>query len=162
MAPLGPTGGSGDESLRLETLAAAVLPGGHSHRAHRPRSRTRSGVSHGKCQLRAERALPPPAGLPPPPLAAAATVPDLLAPALGPSHRLPQVLGNVHLVQTLNIMIVFLISGLVLRTQDIKKALAYWPGIAWGFLSILALTPCLGFALRELPLTPPEFSVGAQ
>jgi sodium/bile acid cotransporter 7 len=82
----------------------------------------------------------------------------LLPPLLLP--LLLQILGDVHLVQTINIMIVFLISGLVLRTQDIKKALSYWPGIAWGFLSILVLTPCLGFALRELPLTPPEFAVG--
>jgi len=30
----------------------------------------------------------------------------------------------------------------------------------YGFLSILAVTPCLGFALRALPLTPPEFAIG--
>ncbi|EFN58255.1 hypothetical protein CHLNCDRAFT_20234, partial [Chlorella variabilis] len=55
---------------------------------------------------------------------------------------------------------VFLISGLVLRTEDIKRALSYWPGIVYGFVGILALTPFLGFALRELPLTPPEFASG--
>ncbi len=70
-------------------------------------------------------------------------------------------LGDFRVVQTINIIIVFLISGLVLRTEDIKKALSYWPGIVYGFIAILGITPCLGFALRELPLSPPEFAIGA-
>lgn len=57
-------------------------------------------------------------------------------------------------------IIVFLISGLVLKTEDIRRALSYWPGIAYGLLAILGLTPLLGFALRELPLSPPDFAVG--
>ena len=39
-----------------------------------------------------------------------------------------QVLGNVHLFQTINIIIVFLISGLVLRTEDIKQVGGRWEG----------------------------------
>lgn len=48
----------------------------------------------------------------------------------------------------------------VLKTDDIKRAARHWLGALYGFLSILLITPCLGFALRELPLTPPEFAVG--
>ena len=32
--------------------------------------------------------------------------------------------------------------------------------IAYGFLSILILSPLLGFALRYIPLQPGEFTVG--
>lgn len=49
----------------------------------------------------------------------------------------------------------------VLKTDDIKRAARHWLGALYGFLSILLITPCLGFALRELPLSPPEFAVGA-
>ena len=32
--------------------------------------------------------------------------------------------------------------------------------MAYGFVSILFLTPCLGFALRDIPLSPREFTLG--
>lgn len=66
----------------------------------------------------------------------------------------------MHVVQTINIVLVFTISGLVLKTDDLKKAIKAPLGIIYGFVAILLITPCLGFALRELPLTPPEFAVG--
>lgn len=44
-----PPGGAGDQSLRAQTLAAAMLPGGDPHRAHGPRPRPGGRVSHGKC-----------------------------------------------------------------------------------------------------------------
>ncbi|KAI7843756.1 hypothetical protein COHA_002654 [Chlorella ohadii] len=70
------------------------------------------------------------------------------------------IFGDIHLISTINIIIVFLISGLVLKTEDLKQAITHWKGIVYGFLAILAVTPCLGFALRALPLTPPEFAIG--
>lgn len=51
-------------------------------------------------------------------------------------------------------------AGLVLKTEDLKQAVTHWQGMVYGCLAILAVTPCLGFALRELPLTPPEFATG--
>jgi sodium/bile acid cotransporter 7 len=65
-----------------------------------------------------------------------------------------------QVIKILNIMIVFLISGAMLKTDDIKKAWQHKLGVAFGFLSTLAITPCLGFALREISLTPSAFTAG--
>ncbi|GIL98484.1 hypothetical protein Vretimale_3844 [Volvox reticuliferus] len=58
--------------------------------------------------------------------------------------------------------IVFFISGLALNTTELRKAMKResWPSVAFGFLMILLVTPALGFAMREIPLTPPAFAVG--
>ncbi len=58
--------------------------------------------------------------------------------------------------------IVFFISGLALNTSELKKALAResLPTVIFGFVMISLVTPILGFAMREIPLTPPAFSVG--
>lgn len=32
--------------------------------------------------------------------------------------------------------------------------------VVFGFVSILFITPCLGFALRYIPLQPREFTIG--
>ncbi|KAI3438931.1 hypothetical protein D9Q98_001345 [Chlorella vulgaris] len=65
-----------------------------------------------------------------------------------------------QVIKILNIMIVFLISGAMLKTDDIKKAWQHKLGVAFGFLSTLAITPCLGFAFREISLTPSAFTAG--
>ncbi|KXZ41843.1 hypothetical protein GPECTOR_263g673 [Gonium pectorale] len=72
------------------------------------------------------------------------------------------VLDNVHIVQEVNMAIVFLISGLALNTTEMKKAMKResWPSVAFGMAMILLVTPALGFAMREIPLTPPAFAVG--
>ncbi|PSC76757.1 BASS family transporter: sodium ion bile [Micractinium conductrix] len=67
---------------------------------------------------------------------------------------------HYQVIKTLNIMIVFLVSGLMLKTDDIKKAMRYKLGVAFGFISTLAITPCLGFAFREIPLTPSAYTAG--
>ncbi|KAL4419051.1 hypothetical protein ABPG77_010330, partial [Micractinium sp. CCAP 211/92] len=68
--------------------------------------------------------------------------------------------GSVHVIQEVNIIIVFFISGLVLKTEDIKAALKHKLGVAYGLISILFVTPCLGFAFRAIPLVPGEFAAG--
>ena len=68
--------------------------------------------------------------------------------------------GPFNLIQMINIIIVFFISGLTLNTKTMKAALKFWPGIVWGFVTILAITPCLGFAFNAIPFTPSEFSAG--
>ncbi|KAG2499005.1 hypothetical protein HYH03_003191 [Edaphochlamys debaryana] len=72
------------------------------------------------------------------------------------------VLDNVHIIQEINMAIVFLISGLALNTTELKKAMKResWPSVAFGWAMISFVTPLLGFAMREIPLTPPAFSVG--
>jgi sodium/bile acid cotransporter 7 len=79
-----------------------------------------------------------------------------------PDRRLAraQVLGNVHIVQEINIAIVFFISGLTLKTDEMMQALRYRFELAYGMIAILFLTGFLGFAFRVIPLVPPEFAIG--
>ena len=56
--------------------------------------------------------------------------------------------SDIRIVQAVNNFVVFLISGLTLRTEHLKSALKHWQGIAYGLVAILALTPCLGFAFK--------------
>lgn len=67
---------------------------------------------------------------------------------------------DVRIVQALNNFFVFLVSGLTLRTKDIKTAFKQWPGLIYGLVTILAFTPCLGLGAKRLNLTPPEFNIG--
>mmetsp|Transcript_17974 Transcript_17974/g.38641 ORF Transcript_17974/g.38641 Transcript_17974/m.38641 type:complete len:386 (+) Transcript_17974:901-2058(+) len=57
-------------------------------------------------------------------------------------------------------VIVFFLSGLGLNTQELSKVKGSKLATAYGFFAILLLTPCLGFAMREIPLEPEEFSIG--
>lgn len=69
-------------------------------------------------------------------------------------------LGNVHIVQEINIATVFFISGLTLKTDEMMQALRYKFELAYGMITILFLTGFLGFVFRVIPLVPPEFSIG--
>ena len=68
--------------------------------------------------------------------------------------------GDVHILESVNVMAVFFTSGLCLHVGDAKRALKCWPGVAWGMASTLGVTPLLGFAACLLPLDPPELSTG--
>ena len=82
-------------------------------------------------------------------------------PWLGAQVLAPQVAG-VHVVTFLNIVAVFFISGLTLRTDELKDAFDRRGalGTAFGLLSILGLTPLLGFGVAKLPLEPAAFVTG--
>lgn len=69
-----------------------------------------------------------------------------------------KILGHIFLFQELAMILVFFISGFTLKAGDALAALRRGRGVAWGFLSILGITPLLGFALRAVPLIPEEFS----
>lgn len=56
--------------------------------------------------------------------------------------------SDVRVVQAINKVVVFLISGLTLRTDHLKSALRRWQGTVYGLVSILLITPCLGFACK--------------
>ena len=71
-----------------------------------------------------------------------------------------QIMGNIHLIGEINMIIVFFISGLVLNTQEMKKAKSQSWGVVYGFASTLLLTPLLAFAMKEIPLQPKEFAMG--
>lgn len=62
--------------------------------------------------------------------------------------------------QHVAISVIFICSGLLLRTQEIRAALLAWPATLWGSLSILFLTPFIGaFIAFQVPLDPP-FQLG--
>ncbi|KAK9817989.1 hypothetical protein WJX72_005394 [[Myrmecia] bisecta] len=73
----------------------------------------------------------------------------------------PTVAG-VHVVTFINICTVFFISGLTLRTDELKQAFTQRTlvGTVFGFISILGLTPNLAWAVRHIPFSPPEFATG--
>uniref|UniRef100_A0A383W7R8 Uncharacterized protein n=1 Tax=Tetradesmus obliquus TaxID=3088 RepID=A0A383W7R8_TETOB len=68
--------------------------------------------------------------------------------------------GDVRVVQALNNFLVFLISGLTLKSDDFRALLKHWVGVLYGLIAILAITPCLGFAMLAIPFQPPEFATG--
>jgi sodium/bile acid cotransporter 7 len=58
------------------------------------------------------------------------------------------------------VSIIFVCSGMLLRTSEVRKALSSWKATSWGSFSILFLTPLLGaFLALKLPLAP-EFQLG--
>ena len=66
----------------------------------------------------------------------------------------------MHVLQEVCVVIVFFISGITLKTDDMAKALSYRLELAYGMITILFTTSFLGFAFRALPLQPPEFATG--
>lgn len=84
----------------------------------------------------------------------------MLAPSPGAATMGVVLPGGIHVVESINIMLVFLASGLTLKAGDARAALTEWRGTVWGLVSILGVTPLLGFALAKMPLTPPEYVTG--
>lgn len=82
----------------------------------------------------------------------------LLWPLPGKRASKPEVEG-FRVVSTINILVIFIISGLTLKTDDIANSSA-WLGYTYGVFAILVLTPCVGFAAAELPFEDHEFSYG--
>lgn len=48
--------------------------------------------------------------------------------------------GPFRLVEMINIIIVFFISGLTLNTDEMQKAKKYWKPVLYGLISILGTT----------------------
>ena len=62
--------------------------------------------------------------------------------------------------QYLAVGIIFLCSGLMLKTEEIYAAISAWRATLWGSLSILFITPVLGALLAfQTPLAP-SFQIG--
>jgi sodium/bile acid cotransporter 7 len=62
--------------------------------------------------------------------------------------------------QYIAVNVIFLLAGLLLRTDEILAAVSAWPATLWGCLSILLITPLVGaLIVVRLPLEP-VFQVG--
>ena len=82
-------------------------------------------------------------------------------PAPGKAVGKPKVEGY-RVIQTINVIVIFIISGLTLKTDDIKEALSKegrW-GFIYGVVAILGITGCIGFVAAEIPFDVDEFSYG--
>ena len=58
--------------------------------------------------------------------------------------------GDFPIAQTCCIVVIFFISGLTLKTDEVKRALTSWPDALFGVVSILLITPLLALLLPEL------------
>lgn len=68
--------------------------------------------------------------------------------------------GDFKVFQTIEIIIIFIITGLTLRTKEIYDALKAWFPFIVGAVTILIITPCAAFALVALPFSPRAYSYG--
>lgn len=78
-----------------------------------------------------------------------------------PGKKVAQpMIGDNRIVQSINVMLVFVISGMSLQTSDLKSAFANWAAIVYGVIAILAITPCFGFIIIHIPYSVAEFTIG--
>ena len=82
-------------------------------------------------------------------------------PLLGEAVSKPMVEGY-RITPTINAMIIFVISGLTLKTDDIENAMGKEGrrGYIYGVVSILGITSCVGFLAVGIPFKIEEFSYG--
>jgi sodium/bile acid cotransporter 7 len=90
-----------------------------------------------------------------------AVVIALAWPAPGAAVLSVTVAGGVRLVQEINIIIVFFISGLALNTSDLVKARKHKFEVLYGLVMLLMLSPLLGFVVRAVPLESKGLLAGA-
>ena len=65
-------------------------------------------------------------------------------------------------VQTIAVVLIFLLTGLELNTEEIHAIKSVQKPAFLGVISILLITPFVGFLLAVLPLQPPEFILGLE
>jgi sodium/bile acid cotransporter 7 len=68
--------------------------------------------------------------------------------------------GDYNIVNSICIVIIFVISGLTLKTEEMMVAIKYPRPLIYSIVAILGVTPCIGFATIHLPLSPSEFPIG--
>lgn len=77
-----------------------------------------------------------------------------------PKLELGEDIGSMRVVQFLNVVIIFAISGFRLKTDAVILALKQPMALICGAFCILVWTPLFSFVAARLPLGPPEFSYG--
>lgn len=69
-------------------------------------------------------------------------------------------INGYRVIPTFHLCTIFLISGLTLKTQDAIDAFKAPTGLTYGLVSILGLTPLLGFAMLRIPFENKAFATG--
>ena len=62
--------------------------------------------------------------------------------------------------QYVAVSVIFVCSGLLLRTDEIRAALSAWTATAWGSLSILFVTPAIGALIAFRTPLEPAYQIG--
>ena len=88
-----------------------------------------------------------------------AIIVGLIIPQIGAAFASVRI-GKYGVFQTLFVFVIFIITGLTLKTDDIKKALKAWQATLFGVTSILFITPLLALVPQHLPFLPTEFQIG--
>lgn len=65
-----------------------------------------------------------------------------------------------QVVSSICVICIFILSGLGLKTDDIKTALVQWKAIIYAFLSINFMTGCAALVMMQLPFVPQELAIG--
>ena len=69
-------------------------------------------------------------------------------------------MAGYGIISTINVCTIFVVSGLTLKTEDIKQSIKHPRGLILGLASILGLTTLMGFVVQELPFSQSEFADG--
>lgn len=69
-------------------------------------------------------------------------------------------LKGYSIVETICIIVIFVISGLVLKTEELLAAIKHPMPLLYGLVAILGITPMMGFATIHIPFQPREFAIG--
>ena len=64
------------------------------------------------------------------------------------------------MVSSICVISIFILSGLGLKTDDVKTALSQGKAIFYAFVSINFMTGCMAFIMMQLPFVPQELSIG--
>jgi hypothetical protein len=68
--------------------------------------------------------------------------------------------GRYQIINFLNVCLVFLISGVTLKVEDLWAVLKFPWAIVYGLVGINFITTLIAFIMIQLPFKPSEFSVG--
>lgn len=65
-----------------------------------------------------------------------------------------------RVIPTVHLCTIFVVSGLTLNTKEAVEALKAPKGLIYGLISILGITPLLGFVMLKIPFSEEAFSTG--
>ncbi len=80
---------------------------------------------------------------------------QLLVPGLPTST-----LALLQVVSSICIICIFILSGLGLKTDEVKTAVVQGKAIVYAFVSINFMTGCVALIMMQLPFVPQELSIG--